>query len=641
MEAIKLFLSIASITVIGFSVLRIIIRKDIELYSPLEKAALSYGLGLGCVAFELLTFAVAGLSFDIPLLILPWIPVFLFALFMTERQGLGRFPGMSLEFFTGKRVFPALLLSIMIIQGTSVFIRALSKPLESYDGIINFGIKSKIFLMNNGIPMTTSGFEGIGKGHMDYPLLIPLAETWVYKFLGYHNDLLVKVLFPLVFVSFLIAFYFSLKRLFNARFAILFTFLACTVPQIANFATVGYADLTFTFMVTMAFIFLFQYFKERKGSFLMLSSVFSGIGMLTKNEGISFVLASLAVIMLFILNEKDKMYQARRFLLFYVFPLAVVIFPWVYFRGVLGLQNTDINFSEMTFSRFLENASYIPFILNKFQQEVFGPKKWNILWIMVIGFTILRFSRLKEFRIRQIGIFLLLNMAIYFASFMVLTGKDLFFHINTILSRLMMHFSGISLLFLASLVWEDVNKYVFIDRDGVINKDPGGWTEYSYVTRWEDFHFLPGALESLKKLADSGYKSVIISNQQGVGKGYFTKDALEDVTARMLQEIKKSGGSVAGVYYCTHTKEEDCSCRKPKTGLFTKAGKELGIQDFEGKYYIGDTERDIESGKKVGLKTILVISGKSSREDAEKWDHKPDHICSDLMEAVDIILGEK
>ncbi|MFH1552514.1 MAG: HAD family hydrolase [Candidatus Omnitrophota bacterium] len=182
-------------------------------------------------------------------------------------------------------------------------------------------------------------------------------------------------------------------------------------------------------------------------------------------------------------------------------------------------------------------------------------------------------------------------------------------------------------------------KYVFIDRDGVINKDPGGWTEYGYVTRWEDFYFLPGSLEALAKLAEAGYKSVIISNQQGVGKGYFTREALEDVTARMSREIKENKGSIAGAYYCMHKKEENCSCRKPKDGLFYMAQAGLGIKSFKGSFYIGDTERDIQAGRKAGLGTILVLSGKASREDVENWEHKPDHVCDSLLSAVGIILG--
>lgn len=185
------------------------------------------------------------------------------------------------------------------------------------------------------------------------------------------------------------------------------------------------------------------------------------------------------------------------------------------------------------------------------------------------------------------------------------------------------------------------DKYVFLDRDGVINRDPAGWTEYGYVTRREDFHFLPGALEAIKKIKEAGYGTVIISNQQGVGKGYFTEKALRDVTEKMEETVKAAGGEIAGSYYCVHRKEENCDCRKPKKGLFLKAQEELGIKSFEGQFYVGDTERDIEAGRNAGLKTILVLSGKSSREDAQNWNSRPDHICGDLTEAVDFIIDHR
>ncbi|MCK5450480.1 MAG: HAD family hydrolase [Candidatus Omnitrophica bacterium] len=182
------------------------------------------------------------------------------------------------------------------------------------------------------------------------------------------------------------------------------------------------------------------------------------------------------------------------------------------------------------------------------------------------------------------------------------------------------------------------NKYVFIDRDGVINKDPEGCTKCGYVSLLEEVDILPGVSEAIKKLTDAGYKSVIISNQQGVGKGYFSEESLKMVTDKMLSIVEKDGGKISGIYYCTHTKEEDCSCRKPKEGLFYIAQKELGIPDFKDKFYIGDTERDMVAGKKVGLESILVLSGKSSKEDAENWENKPDHICEDLLEAVEKVI---
>jgi len=182
-------------------------------------------------------------------------------------------------------------------------------------------------------------------------------------------------------------------------------------------------------------------------------------------------------------------------------------------------------------------------------------------------------------------------------------------------------------------------KYVFIDRDGVINADPASRTKHGYVTEWKDFHFLPGVLEAMKILMDNGYKSVIISNQQCVGKGFVSVESLEALTLKMTEKIKKTGGDVHKVYYCPHLKEENCACRKPKGGLFFKAKEELKIECFQDKFYIGDSKHDVEAGKKAGLKTILVLSGNSKRADISSWDIQPDHVCENLLEAVQLVVN--
>ena len=181
-------------------------------------------------------------------------------------------------------------------------------------------------------------------------------------------------------------------------------------------------------------------------------------------------------------------------------------------------------------------------------------------------------------------------------------------------------------------------KYLFIDRDGVVNEDPGGWTEFGYVTRWEDFRVIPGVIEALKKMTDAGYRIIIISNQQCVGKGYLPEEELYKLTDSIKGILREAGADVAGIYYCIHKKEDNCECRKPKSGLFRMAQDELGIKSFDGFFYIGDTQRDVEAGKSAGLKTILVLSGKSRYDDVEHWEYKPDYICKNLTEAVDTIL---
>lgn len=182
-------------------------------------------------------------------------------------------------------------------------------------------------------------------------------------------------------------------------------------------------------------------------------------------------------------------------------------------------------------------------------------------------------------------------------------------------------------------------KVVFLDRDGVLNRDPGGRTGTGYVASPDELEVQPGAAEAIALFHGAGYLVVIISNQQGVGKGLMSEEDLKGVTKRLLGELEKEGGKVTGTYYCTHAASEGCSCRKPLPGLFERAKKDLDLQDIGGYYYIGDTERDIIAGKAAGLRTIAVTSGKSAKNEISAWSETPDMIFEDILEAAGFLTG--
>ncbi len=178
---------------------------------------------------------------------------------------------------------------------------------------------------------------------------------------------------------------------------------------------------------------------------------------------------------------------------------------------------------------------------------------------------------------------------------------------------------------------------VFIDRDGVINEDPIG----DYVKHWEDFRFIPGTIKALKKIYKAGFGIVIISNQAGIGDGLYPESALKIITANMLFELKKNGIEIQGVYYCLHGKDANCDCRKPKTGLFRQAAREIDFNP-SGTYFIGDKASDIQAGKNFGLRTLFVLTGHGKNDRPKlKGAEEPEHIFHSLTEAVDYILKQK
>ncbi|UCB57624.1 MAG: HAD family hydrolase [Candidatus Omnitrophota bacterium] len=174
-------------------------------------------------------------------------------------------------------------------------------------------------------------------------------------------------------------------------------------------------------------------------------------------------------------------------------------------------------------------------------------------------------------------------------------------------------------------------KIIFLDRDGVINRDPGFG---DYVTSWQRFEFLPGAPEAIKKLNRAGYEVVVLSNQAGVSKGLYSRQDLNEITENMLRELKKAGAEVRAVHYCLHQDKDNCACRKPKTGLFFEATRDLKI-NFADTYFVGDNRRDVLAAQAIGSRSIFVLSGNTR---LENLDVKPTFVAQDLLQAVERIV---
>jgi D-glycero-D-manno-heptose 1,7-bisphosphate phosphatase len=178
---------------------------------------------------------------------------------------------------------------------------------------------------------------------------------------------------------------------------------------------------------------------------------------------------------------------------------------------------------------------------------------------------------------------------------------------------------------------------VFLDRDGVINKFPG---HGNYVTKVKDFHFIPGALEAIRDLTQSGYHLFVVSNQAGVGKGVYSRFKLDQITHYMMKHVRREKGKIKRVMYCTHRSDHGCDCRKPEIGNIVKGFKVLNKSSRHANkaFFVGDTESDIQAGHNAGCKTIFVLSGHSDRRAMRKWNVRPDYIAKDLREASRIIL---
>ncbi len=146
---------------------------------------------------------------------------------------------------------------------------------------------------------------------------------------------------------------------------------------------------------------------------------------------------------------------------------------------------------------------------------------------------------------------------------------------------------------------------------------------------------LPGAGKALHLLADAGYLTVVVTNQSGIGRGYFNAEDLDSVHARLREDLLKDGGCFDALYYCPHRPDEACDCRKPKPGLLLRAAAELNI-DLQRSYMIGDREWDIEAGKAAGSKTILLAESASFSSAARK---EAVFLAMDVLDAAHFIIS--
>lgn len=176
-------------------------------------------------------------------------------------------------------------------------------------------------------------------------------------------------------------------------------------------------------------------------------------------------------------------------------------------------------------------------------------------------------------------------------------------------------------------------RVVFVDRDGVINKDRD-----DYVKSVDEFEFLPGSCEALARLHSSGWTVMVVSNQASIAKGLMAREELDRINEVLSRGVEAAGGKIQDMYYCPHHPNDNCNCRKPLPGLLFRAGKDYRI-DLSRAVFVGDAERDIKAGKAAGCKTVLVLTGKLTADEAAEISPPPDHIAADLHEAADWILA--
>ena len=168
-----------------------------------------------------------------------------------------------------------------------------------------------------------------------------------------------------------------------------------------------------------------------------------------------------------------------------------------------------------------------------------------------------------------------------------------------------------------------MKRAVFLDRDGTIIED------HAYNDRADAVVLLPGAGAALARLHAAGYQLVLVTNQSGIGRGYFGRDVVEAQHARLAALLANAGVALAAVKYCPHTPADGCACRKPAPGMLLTAAADLGV-DPAASWMVGDKHSDVEAGRRAGCQTVLIDPAP---------DTAADHTAPSLAAAADTILA--
>jgi D-glycero-D-manno-heptose 1,7-bisphosphate phosphatase len=179
-------------------------------------------------------------------------------------------------------------------------------------------------------------------------------------------------------------------------------------------------------------------------------------------------------------------------------------------------------------------------------------------------------------------------------------------------------------------------RYVFLDRDGVLNRK---LPEGAYVSAWAQFQWLPGAVEAIARMNRAGLTVIVVSNQRGIALGRVSVEQLELVHDQMRSHLAGQGARLDAIYYCPHDRGE-CNCRKPDIGLFEQAMNDFPQVNANNSVVIGDSLSDIQAGRRLGMKTIF-IQGEPDRQKAgaQAAASLADGVASSLLQAVEEHLG--
>lgn len=445
---VRLIISLLYIFVLGYNLIALIMRRD--KYNFMERLALSFGLGAIALTLFILLLSLLNipLQFNTVIIMLSIIVLILTLWNIKNRNIMFGFCGRC-KFQVDRKyiLITVFLLVIVLFQIFYVFSEAITYPIHTCDSLSNWSLKGKNFFLEKSVE-----FSSI-KRYNSYPLLIPLMETWVYMNLGKVDDILVKIIFPLFYLSLIIFFYYALKRFgFSRLYSLFFTaFLITNGGFLAYHASIAYADLPFTLFYTVATLFLYFWILDpQKNKYLLISGIFSGGCLWIKAEGMFMIGINIFVLFIYCFFNWQKVKKSYKTIVFYFISIVTIILPWIVFCKIhdfdllCRVQTEGIDMkSLLSIIRVFVYIHLRP--LDRFPA-------WGIFWLMFIITSLLNIK--KNISIPRIYLSAIIVLVASVTVGLYLVTPTLVIYITCTLNRLLLHVFPICVFLMAFQVRE-------------------------------------------------------------------------------------------------------------------------------------------------------------------------------------------
>jgi len=469
----KLILSIAVIYLIGLTVLKIILP-DVKRHL-LETLALSFGLGTGVIS--LITVLIFHARISVDLINLLSVVVFLLIYFI-YRENIKRSTCVSTTTITnnyqdllrekicslkniirGLNTLEIFLILVVAVSVVLVSFHAMFKPMFNYDAISIWAFKAKIFFTEQTI--FTDDFYNPDRLHYHpkYPILIPSVENWIYNCLGCISDRLVKIIFPLFYVSLLFLFYTAQRRSCTRQYSLIFTALLATIPAFVRSdqgggAFSGYADMPLAFFYASGVIYLFLWMKYKKKEDLIISAILSGLAMFTKNEGLGYFIITFFCLSVFILfnTNRETLKQNIKFISMFMVISGFIVLPWLIISMGIPVFSEEENYPDrLSVFVIVGNFSRVPIIFTSFCGELIDIRRWNIIWILFGVAVIGGMKYVLRSLVKYLILMLLLDFAMLVLVYIIIPW-DVRFAISTSMTRLIIQITPVAVFIVSQQI---------------------------------------------------------------------------------------------------------------------------------------------------------------------------------------------